>query len=511
MIKKIFITILSVLMAFSAVTVGTGCGAPRSFTVTFDGGAEDAVLVEGELVQTVTSWEQLVEPVFNREGYNSDDWNKVLHNITSDTTVTQLWAKYNFTVTFNGNGGRTSDGLSTVELAVDSAYNLKNIAPEFIKQGYTLSWDTVLERVSNTCTINAVWTPNQYKVKFFDNDEQPLGISDLTVTYDKAIGTLPMLENRTIDGETHRFVRWETVDNSPIFSGMVWKNLDDLNVYAKWTDDEFIINYDLGGGNYINNPSSYSTGDRINVNNPTRYGYNFKGWSGTGIDGMVTELALVNTTGDKSFKANWQAKEFTLNLDAGNGTLSKGDKASVVFDSKIAGIEEPVLENYKFIGWKCYGSDIIYNNGSIWDIEPTDLTLVAQYKRVYTVSFSLTSTIRKKDRECVLVNSGSVPLRAGQSLEDFSIELLEGETLAEKGITKLPIVDPIEDGGTADGKGGDYSFGGYWKYSNANNGDTRLYKVEPDTAFNAKNFPGVAEDGVIIILPHCRAHWTPAY
>ena len=58
MIKKIFITILSVLMAFSAVTVGTGCGAPTSFTVTFDGGAEDAILVEGELVQTVTSWEQ---------------------------------------------------------------------------------------------------------------------------------------------------------------------------------------------------------------------------------------------------------------------------------------------------------------------------------------------------------------------------------------------------------------------------------------------------------------------
>ncbi len=511
MIKKIFITILSVLMAFSAVSVSTGCGAPRNFTVTFSGGAKDAVLVEGELVQTVTSWEQLVEPVFNREGYNSDGWSVVLHTITSDTTVTQLWAKYNFTVTFNGNGGRTSDGQSTVELSIDSAYNLKNSAPEFIKQGYTLSWDTVLERVSNTCTINAVWTPNQYKVKFFDDNGQSLGISDLTVTYDKAIATLPTLENRAVNGKTYRFVRWETDDDMPIFSGMVWKNLDDLNVHAKWTDDEFIINYDLGGGNYINNPSSYSTGDKINVNNPTRYGYNFKGWSGTGIDGTVTELSLENTTGDKSFKANWQAKEFTLDLDAGKGTLSKGTKVSVTFGNKITGIEQPVLENYKFIGWKCLGSDIIYNNDSIWDIEPTDLTLVAEYKRIYTVSFSLTSTVRKKERECVLVNSGSIPLRAGQSLEDYSIELLEGETLAEKGITKLPTVDPIEDGGGVDGKGGDYSFGGYWKYSNAKNGDTKLYKVEPDTAFNAKNFPGVGEDGVIIILPHCRAHWTPAY
>jgi hypothetical protein len=63
--KRILTIFLTVLIAISVVITGVGCDRkPEKFTVTFSGGAEDAVLYSGEEIQIVQSADQIIEPIF---------------------------------------------------------------------------------------------------------------------------------------------------------------------------------------------------------------------------------------------------------------------------------------------------------------------------------------------------------------------------------------------------------------------------------------------------------------
>ena len=55
---------------------------------------------------------------------------------------------------------------------------------------------------------------------------------------------------------------------------------------AQWTVNQYTITYNLAGGTAEGNPSTYTIETKaFTLKNPTKSGYTFTGWSGTGLDG----------------------------------------------------------------------------------------------------------------------------------------------------------------------------------------------------------------------------------
>jgi uncharacterized repeat protein (TIGR02543 family) len=97
----------------------------------------------------------------------------------------------------------------------------------------------------------------------------------------------------------------------------------DVTLYAKWTLSNYTISYDLDQGS-ASNPGGYTVESAaFTLVNPTRYGYDFTGWSGTGLSGTSVSVTVpAGSTGDRSYKAHWSVQPQTFYL-AGAG-LSSG-------------------------------------------------------------------------------------------------------------------------------------------------------------------------------------------
>ena len=89
--------------------------------------------------------------------------------------------------------------------------------------------------------------------------------------------------------------------------------LPDLTVYAKWTPVEYSISIDYAGGSGTN-PTSYNIETAsFTLNRPSRTGYHFDGWSGTGISGTVMDVTIPEGSfGDRSYTANWRPNTLTV-------------------------------------------------------------------------------------------------------------------------------------------------------------------------------------------------------
>lgn len=138
----------------------------------------------------------------------------------------------NYKVTFNANGGTLISG--EIEQIIKAG--LSATAPVLEKEGHTLSWDVSFDNVNEELIINAVWTPNTYKV-VFDGDG----------------GTL-------VGGETIQYVSHGQSAVAPIFEKIgsiyTWDKdfkevKSDLSVKAIWTDRVFTVTFNGSGGTLV--------------------------------------------------------------------------------------------------------------------------------------------------------------------------------------------------------------------------------------------------------------------
>ena len=97
--------------------------------------------------------------------------------------------------------------------------------------------------------------------------------------------------------------------------------------YASFTIANFTYNityYLNGGTNHSSNPTTYSYGNSaITLQNPSREGFTFTGWTGNGTITPTIGLQIpANSTGDKSYTANWQENcSFAINSTASYSTV----------------------------------------------------------------------------------------------------------------------------------------------------------------------------------------------
>ena len=273
----------------------------------------------------------------------------------TETGNKEYWAKWEinqYTITFD-----TAGGSAIAPITQD--YGTAITAPaDPTREGYTFAgWDTAIPATmpAHNMTITAQWTVNQYTITYDLDGGTAEGNPD-TYTVETDAFTL---KNPTRPGYT--FTGW---------SGTGLTGEDNLTVTipkgstgnrsytAHWSLNTYSITYDLNGGTASGNPTSYTVESAtITLNQPTKTGYTFTGWSGTDLTGEdnLTVTIPAGSTGDRSYTAHWSLNTYSITYDLDGGTAS-GNPDFYTVESSTITLNPPTRTGYTFIGWS--GTDL---------------------------------------------------------------------------------------------------------------------------------------------------------
>ena len=186
--------------------------------------------------------------------------------------------------------------------------------------------------------LTVQWTAPTYTVTLHANGGT---INNGNVTeYTYGVGaTLPTDVTRT----GYTFKGWyynENLTGSPV-TAISNTETGNKEYWAKWEINQHTITYVLAGGTAEGNPGTYTieTG-AFTLTNPTKSGYTFTGWSGTGLDGEnnMTVTIPTGSTGNRTYTAHWRYNGggsssysyYTIKAAAGSGgSISPSGSVSV--------------------------------------------------------------------------------------------------------------------------------------------------------------------------------------
>ena len=191
---------------------------------------------------------------------------------------------------------------------------------------------------ADVTTLTVQWTAPTYAVTLHTNGGT---INNGNVTeYTYGVGAaLPTDVTRT----GYTFKGWydnESLTGSPV-TAISNTETGNKEYWAKWEINQYTITYVLAGGTAEGNPGTYTieTG-AFTLTNPTKSGYTFTGWSGTGLDGEnnMTVTIPTGSTGNRTYTAHWRYNGggsssysyYTIKAAAGSGgSISPSGSVSV--------------------------------------------------------------------------------------------------------------------------------------------------------------------------------------
>ena len=267
---------------------------------------------------------------------------------TKDEIKNDIFTK-SYRIDLNGNGGQFADS----DLIISNSHTT---LPTPSRLGYSFLGfsDTVHGNIKYSTTINDVneinqkeifakWDAINYSITYNLNGGSITGEPNSYTIEDDI--TIP---NPTKDGYT--FLGWTSDDiTTPTKNIKLNGNIGNKTFIANWEKSTYNITYNLNGGNITGQPTNYTIGTTVNIPNPTKTGYNFIGWTGTGLSAPTKDLIISNETGDKSFTANWEAINYSISYNLNGGSIS-GQPTSYNIESNIT-IPKPAKNGYTFAGW----------------------------------------------------------------------------------------------------------------------------------------------------------------
>jgi len=251
------------------------------------------------------------------------------------TALTVQWTAPTYTVTLHANGGTINSGNvtgytygvgATLPTAGDMTYTGYTFKGWYDNEN--LTGDPVTA-IGGTEMGNkeywAKWEINQYTITVKPEN----GKADITITQD--YGT--PITAPTLTREGYQFNGWDKTFPTTMPA-------ENLTITAQWTVNQYTITYDLAGGTAEGNLDTYTieTG-AFTLKNPTKSGYTFTGWSGTGLDGEnnMTVTIPTGSTGNRTYTAHWRYNGnghsysyYTIKATAGaGGSISPSGNVSV--------------------------------------------------------------------------------------------------------------------------------------------------------------------------------------
>ncbi len=191
-----------------------------------------------------------------------------------------------------------------------------------------------------------------------------------------------------------------------------------INAYIEEEPQVYTISYDLDGGQTVDNPTSYTckTGT-FTLNNPTKEGYEFLGW--TGANGNEPEVTVVigkGTKGDLFYKANWGCKTATatdITLSEIALTIKKGNQI------KLTVYVKPDNAQYGSLSWNSTDPSVASVDG--------DGLVSAIKEGNTTVTVRIDGTDLSASCNITVVSENDIPISVNRiTLDKEEIKLIVG-------------------------------------------------------------------------------------
>ena len=343
----------------------------------------------------------------SRTGYIFKGWymgeNRVLAipvGTTGNVVVSAKWEPITYTIDFDTNGGLPT--LSSIDYTIESdSFTLQEIT----KIGYTFDgWYNGETKVTEITTgtygnmiLVAKWTADLYTISYdladgVNNPENPT-----SYTIESGLITL---KDPTRVGYT--FVGW--YNGEQLVTTIDSNTLENISLTAKWTVNSYKLTFDVDG-NLTEKTFKYGE-TVVAIENPTKVGHTFTGWS--------KELPVKMPANDLYVSATWTVNSYKLTFDVDGNLTEKTFK----YGEFVTAIENPTKVGHTFTGW----SKELPVKMPANDLHVSATWTVNSYKITFDVDGNLTEKTFKYGETVVAIEN---PTKVGHTFAGWSEELPE--------------------------------------------------------------------------------------
>ena len=166
-----------------------------------------------------------------------------------------------------------------------------------------------------------------------------------------------------------------------------------VSLMAQTQIETYTIDYELNGGALEagkTNPATYTLETAaFRLEEPTRTGYTFAGWTGSNGTTPQTDVGIAQgSTGNLHFEANWTANGYKILYTGVEGADVSTFPTKHVFGKDTA-IPNPTKTDYSFAGWKVNGSAAARDLTLSGTAYTADITLEATWTaNEFTITYS---------------------------------------------------------------------------------------------------------------------------
>lgn len=305
----------------------------------------------------------------SRTGYIFKGWymgeNRVLAipvGTTGNVVVSAKWEPITYTIDFDTNGGLPT--LSSIDYTIESdSFTLQEIT----KAGYTFDgWyngeTKVTEITTGTygnMTLVAKWTADLYTISY--NLADGVNSPENPTSYTIESGLITLKEPTRVG---YTFMGW--YNGEQLVTTIDSNTLENISLTAKWTVNSYKLTFDVDGNLTEKN---FKYGESVTaIENPTKVGHTFAGWS--------KELPVKMPANDLYVSATWTVNSYDITYDLAGGINNSKNPTSYTIESGLITLKNPTREGYTFLGW--------YNGGQLVTIIDSNtlenITLTAKWK-----------------------------------------------------------------------------------------------------------------------------------
>ncbi len=232
-------------------------------------------------------------------------------------------------------------------------------------------------------TLYAIWGKNPYTIEYCINapngSDSSGSMSDMKASCDTTV----TLKSNSYKVVGYNFMGWaltpdgevEYVDCDEVIN--LAEPGTTVSLYAQWEEKPYTIDYVLNGGLFgTSHPNTVEYDKTFTVNNPTRLGYTFAGWTITGMDntehGYWSNEELVSST--KSVWTDMKETQF-INLHSNSGTVT----FTANWIANTYAIEINVVDVTQFLDADEYGNPKYGTNGTANGVVYKPMTIYYTY------------------------------------------------------------------------------------------------------------------------------------
>ena len=215
-----------------------------------------------------------------------------------------------------------------------------------------LSYFTATQKITNTFTVAGTYTVH------FDANNGTGTMPDQKIF----VTSNTNLNSNTFTRTGFGFNGWNTLpDGTGIQYGDEASVRDlatvnsSITLYAQWIAGAYTIKYHLNNGTVEpSNPPTYTADtETFTLNNPTKIGNTFKGWSGTDLTGDTNTTVTITkgSTGDRTYTANYIPYTYYIRFNPNSGTGSMSNQTMTYGTAENLTTNSFEKPAYIFAGW----------------------------------------------------------------------------------------------------------------------------------------------------------------